>query len=77
MPISDTRLNAIRKRAEAATEGPWRTGDKFLSGSLGSHSVVLAGTFAKRYLGPLDGWDGKTMPSPAAKNGPTRIWSDE
>lgn len=24
------------------------------------------GTFAAKYLGPLDGWDGKTMPSPAA-----------
>lgn len=35
------------------------------------------GTFAKYYLGPLDGWDGSTMPGPAAADGPTRVWSDE
>ncbi len=28
------------------------------------------GTWAAHYLGPLDGWDGSTMPSPAATHRP-------
>jgi hypothetical protein len=35
------------------------------------------GIFAKHYLGPQDSWDGSTMPSPAAQNGPARVWRDE
>jgi hypothetical protein len=36
------RLDAIRRRAAAATPGTWKTGDRFHNGALGTSSVVLS-----------------------------------
>ena len=47
-----TTDDAIRRRAEAATPGPWKTGDRFGNRSLGSSVVVLAGNLPPVELDP-------------------------
>ncbi len=43
--LTQARLDAIRRRALAATSGTWKTGDRFLSGVLGSAVVVISGRY--------------------------------
>ena len=45
-------LATIRRRAEAATPGPWKTGDQFKSGTLGSAVAVLSGHLPPVELDP-------------------------
>lgn len=45
-------LDAIAKRAAKATPGPWKTGDRFLNGSLGSAVAVLSGKLPAIELDP-------------------------
>jgi hypothetical protein len=45
-------LEAIARRTEKATPGPWKTGDRFLSGVLGSSVAVISGKLPPIELDP-------------------------
>lgn len=45
-------LEAIRRRASAATPGPWKTGNRFGNGVLGSSITVLSGDLPPLELDP-------------------------
>jgi len=45
-------IDAIRKLTDAATPGPWKTGDRFGNRSLGSSVAVLAGNLPPVQLDP-------------------------
>lgn len=46
------RLEAIRRRADAATPGPWKTGNRFGCGVLGSSVAVISGKLPPIELDP-------------------------
>jgi hypothetical protein len=52
MTMRATRLDAIRRRAAAATPGTWKIGSKFGCGVLGSSVVVLSGKLPSIDLDP-------------------------
>ncbi len=45
-------IAAIRRRLEAATPGVWKTGDRFGTGTLGSHVAVISGGLPPLELDP-------------------------
>ncbi len=47
-----SNITAIRRRLAATTPGVWKTGDRFGSGTLGSHAVVLSGNLPPLELQP-------------------------
>jgi hypothetical protein len=51
--VRKPNLEAIRRRAAAATPGPWKTGDRFGNGALGSAIAVISGNLD---LGDLLAW---------------------